>query len=472
MRFSILVSKQYGHENYSRLKEAVNLHQDEIHQADRIDINSIHEFYRKLKGRYFGVLVDGVVLKPGALDRVEQEFTRRPEASIVYSDYWDQQEIKLLDYSNDWTERWNFGKLRFYNFKQIEAMGGFPFHYKFMFHYYLQLRFWNQNKIFRIPQVLYYYYSNRADGENENNTNLKNKLFFPAQGDLGGFSYLYYPPEINAETEKIFFDFLHREGIYFAEEPAQSVPQLNLNYPVKVSVVVPVHNRAELLNKAIASVVAQAMQNWELIVVDNNSTDHTVEVVESWQKKDKRIKLVKLTENKIARALNQGIKISRGEYIAQLDSDDVYLPQTLEVITRSLDQDLSAGLAVSFYDLIDPDDQIIEEMGVVKHLEYSVNNILRVDGAGAVRVWRKSVIQEMGGFDEKDYCNYGEDYDMVLKVTEKYKLLRIPQVLYHYRRHPGNSDMLRSEEFKLKSKNGARLDAYQRRKKIQRGTND
>lgn len=471
MRFSILVNKQYCYENYRSLEQGVNLKKDEIHQTDQIDINSITEFYRKLKGRYFVILVDGVMLKPGALDRVEQQFTQRPEAAMVYSDYWDQQEVKLLNYANDWTERWNFGKIRFYNFQQIEAMGGFPSDYKFMFHYYLQLRFWNQNKIFRIPEVLYSYYPTRKNDEDRDKGDLKNKLFFPAQGDLGGFSYLYYPPEINDETEKIFFDFLNREGIYFAEEPAQAVPGHNVNYPVKVSVVVPVHNRAELLDKAIASVIAQTMQNWELIVVDNNSTDHTSRVVESWQRKDKRIKLIKLSENKIARALNQGINISQGEYIAQLDSDDAYSPHTLELMTNGLDNDLTAGLTVSFYDLIDEDDRVIEEMGVVKHLEYSVNNILRVDGAGAVRVWRKSVIQEMGGFDEEDYCNYGEDYDMVLKVTEKYRLLRIPQVLYHYRRHPGNSDMLRSEEFKLNCKNGARLDAYQRRKKVLRGTN-
>jgi GT2 family glycosyltransferase len=69
----------------------------------------------------------------------------------------------------------------------------------------------------------------------------------------------------------------------------------------------------------------------------------------------------------------------------------------------------------------------------VKHEEYDRNNILRTDGVGAARIWRRTVLEEMNGFDEINLGSYAEDYDIVLRVTEKYDILRIPYVLYHYR---------------------------------------
>jgi len=133
---------------------------------------------------------------------------------------------------------------------------------------------------------------------------------------------------------------------------------------------------------------------------------------------------------------------------------------------QALDDNLDWALAISYYELMDEAGNTLNDFGVIKHLEYNRNNILRVDGAGAVRVWRKAAIEEFGGFNEQDFGHYGEDYDLVLKVSEKYEVGRVHQVLYRYRRHPGNSDALRPHAMKIKNKTLARRRAIRRRQEI------
>jgi len=91
----------------------------------------------------------------------------------------------------------------------------------------------------------------------------------------------------------------------------------------KVSVIIPTRNRANLLSRAIKSVLNQTFRNFELIIVDDESTDNTKKVVKNFQKKDSRIKYIFLKNHKgVARARNTGIKNSKGEYIAFLDDDE------------------------------------------------------------------------------------------------------------------------------------------------------
>ena len=87
-------------------------------------------------------------------------------------------------------------------------------------------------------------------------------------------------------------------------------------------------------------------------------------------------------------------------------------------------------------------------------------------GLGAARIWRRSVLLDNGGFDEASFGSYGEDYDMILKCGERHKIQRIHEVLYHYRRHPDNTDALRHHSLKIWSKTEARQRAIIRRRRI------
>ena len=110
--------------------------------------------------------------------------------------------------------------------------------------------------------------------------------------------------------------------------------------------------------------------------------------------------------------------------------------------------------------------EIIEDIDPIKHTGYSRNQILRRDGGGAVRIFPKAVLEEFGLYDEEHYGNFGEDYDMVLKTGEKYDVDRVHEVLYHYRRHSDNTDVIRDPAMKYNNKNRARQQALRRRMEI------
>lgn len=453
-RFSILTPEILRNKNIN----FIDNEKDEIIYIENFNIKNINSALRILKGKYVFLLSPDIYIYKDSLFRFEQEFLKEKDIGFIYSNYIkNKKEKKLFKYTNDWTERWNFGNIRIYNVEALKESNFFSEDYPLSYQYDMLLNYWMKKKIIFIPEYLY------EINSKENDNSLKNKLYFPTEGDFGGFSYLFYSDEKNNEINKIFENFLKREKIYFDKEPMSKFSEDNKKNSIKVSVIIPVFNRAGFISTAIESVINQNINEWEIIIVDNASTDNTCEIVDKYIKEDSRIKLIKRTENHIAHALNDGIKEAKGKYIAQLDSDDKYSENTLLEMTSALDENISAGLAVSYYDLIDEDEKNIKDMGIIKHEEYSVNNILRVDGAGAVRVWRKAAIVEMGYFNETDFADYGEDYDMVLKVTEKYSLTRVHKVLYHYRRHAGNSDVLREEEYKLNTKNKARFDAYKRR---------
>jgi len=290
----------------------------------------------------------------------------------------------------------------------------------------------------------------------------KQKLFFPGRGKLGGFSYLFMDPEDERQTEAVFGSFLRREQAYLEGERAL-IPPSPVKLSPMVTVITAVFNREKFIGQAIESVQAQTFSDWEYVIVDNGSSDRTREIVRRYAGKDARIRLIENDRNVIALSLNLAVKAAHGKYVAQLDSDDEYLPHTLDKMTAALEANPAWGLAIGYYELMDETGNPLPEFGIIKHLEYNRNNILRVDGAGAPRVWHRSVMLQFGLFDEKELGHYGEDYDLVLKVGEKYEVGRVHEIGYRYRRHADNTDVLRDPEMKIRNKTLARLHALKRR---------
>ena len=99
----------------------------------------------------------------------------------------------------------------------------------------------------------------------------------------------------------------------------------------KVSVLMPVYNEEKYISEAIESVLNQTFNDWELIIVNDGSTDNTQKIAEKYTKEDKRITLINHKKNEYkSSALNNGIKYSKGEYICYLDGDDMYLKNKLK----------------------------------------------------------------------------------------------------------------------------------------------
>uniref|UniRef100_UPI001918BCDA glycosyltransferase family 2 protein n=1 Tax=Exiguobacterium chiriqhucha TaxID=1385984 RepID=UPI001918BCDA len=109
-----------------------------------------------------------------------------------------------------------------------------------------------------------------------------------------------------------------------------------------VSIIMPAYNCVEHIDETIKSVKNQTYKNWELIVVDDCSTDNTVELLEDLAKNDSRITLTKSSENSgAAAARNKGIEIAQGEFIAFLDSDDIWFANKLDLqITAMVDKNI------------------------------------------------------------------------------------------------------------------------------------
>jgi glycosyltransferase involved in cell wall biosynthesis len=422
------------------------------------------------KGEIFVELPPNIRLHPEACQRLLEATGQFPQAAMFYGNFkqilpdGSHQTRTLMDYFGDITERFDFGHLRFYRTAALKDLSGWDESYNSAHDYDLQLRLMESDSIIHLDHIFYEVHV--SPEEHEAASIGASKLFFPGTGKYGGFSYLFYDKEEEEEIERACYDMLKRRGAFLEHDNQEVVYGPDETFEVLASVVIPVYNRERFVEKAIDSVLNGTLKKIEVIVVDNGSTDGTKDVVRSIVKRDPRVRLIENDKNIIALSLNLGWRAARGKYIAQLDSDDEYLPETLEAMTGHLEAHPKAGLAVSYYDLMDESGNVLEEFGVIDHLEYNRNNIMRCDGAGAVRVWHKKVIAEFGGFDEKELGHYGEDYDLVLKVTERYDLDRVHKVCYRYRRHPDNTDAKRDERMKLWNKTRARQRALTRRREL------
>ena len=102
------------------------------------------------------------------------------------------------------------------------------------------------------------------------------------------------------------------------------------------SIILPTYNQSDFLKKSINSILSQTFQNWELLIIDNNSTDNTDNVIQSFQ--DNRIKVYKINnQNILAKSRNLGIKKSTSSWLCFIDSDDIWYPKKLEITKKYIE---------------------------------------------------------------------------------------------------------------------------------------
>ena len=203
------------------------------------------------------------------------------------------------------------------------------------------------------------------------------------------------------------------------------------NYPI-VSVIIPTYNRAALLPRAIRSVLNQSFQDFELIIVNDGSTDNTEEVVKSFE--DNKIRYIRHEKNRGGSAArNTGIKAAQGQYIGLLDDDDEWLPEKLEKQINKF-QGLSEGYGVvysGFSYVYDKKGEII--CNNVPMLRGNVYDSL-IKGCilgSPTPVIKKICFQKAGFFDETlPSC---QDWDMWIRISKNYNFDFVPDILAkHY----------------------------------------
>lgn len=187
------------------------------------------------------------------------------------------------------------------------------------------------------------------------------------------------------------------------------VPLASDEAPAVVSVVMPAWNREVPIRDAIESVRRQSLRAWELIVVDDGSTDGTREIVSAYARLDSRIRLVEADHLGVCAARNRGIEEAQGEFLAFLDSDNTWRPDFL----RNMYAGLTANGGTAAYAAIRMLNGRGEFMGQnITATQLLVRNYVDLN----VLVVRTSVVRELGGFD--DSLRRWVDYDLVLRITE------------------------------------------------------
>ena len=207
----------------------------------------------------------------------------------------------------------------------------------------------------------------------------------------------------------------------------ESVAQTSTGLPPKVSVIIPVFNRSEAVRRAIESVLAQTCQDFEIIVVDDASTDSTPDVVTAFT--DPRIRLIRHERNRGGSAArNTGIQASSAPYVGFLDSDDEWLPnkleRQLEVFERAGDQ---VGLVYAGSERVGEDGVVSRDLPR-RHPNLTRTLLLEnVIGETSVGLIRRSVLDKTGGFDESlPAC---QDVDLWLRICERFRSIPVSEVL-------------------------------------------
>lgn len=200
---------------------------------------------------------------------------------------------------------------------------------------------------------------------------------------------------------------------------------------VKVTVLMSVYNGEKYLCEAIDSILAQTFSDFEFLIIDDASTDNTKKILSDYS--DERIRVFENQENLgLTKSLNVGLALSSGDYIARMDADDISMPKRVETQVKFLERNPDiAAVGTGSYD-IDFEGNILAEKIPVAYPGYS--DLLTVNQfVHGSLLFRKNVLIKEGGYSEE--FRYCQDYELMLKLSKKYRLANIQTPLYKLRYH-------------------------------------
>lgn len=224
-------------------------------------------------------------------------------------------------------------------------------------------------------------------------------------------------------------------------------------HSAKVSVVMPTYNRAHLIGAAIQSALDQTFQDFELIVVDDGSTDATEAVVKGLD--DPRIRYLYQENRGIGGARNNGIRQAEGQYIAFLDSDDVWLPEFLALGVEVLEANPGVGLVYAKAQAIDDNGNLMAQIrgALQKYQDDTLKSVLYGDFICIIAcLVRRRCFDRVGLFDES--LKAREDWDMWARMAKYYRFTHIDKVLAHFRTHELQRTGGKSEYFGIVCESG------------------
>ena len=377
-------------------------------------------------------------LGEGAMERILR-VASDSDASMVYADHYDLVGGKriphpVIDYqTGSLRDDFDFGSLLLVKTPLLHTFamqaGESDYHHAGL--YALRLFLSRHGQLFHIDEKLY----------TEEETDLR------ASG-VKQFDYVN-PRNREVQIEMEHAATAHLEKIGAKIDPSYyRRPDFNeQEFDVEASVIIPVFNREKTICDAVSSALSQKTSfKYNVIVVDNHSTDHTTELLRGFH--DERLVHIipELTDLGIGGCWNQAINDDRcGRFAVQLDSDDLYSsPKTLQQIVDAFYKQ-NAAMVIGSYRMCDFELNTLPP-GLIDHQEWTdengPNNALRINGLGAPRAFFTPLLRQIG-FPN---TSYGEDYALGLVFSRHYRIGRIFTELYLCRRWGGNSDAALSIE--------------------------
>jgi len=225
-----------------------------------------------------------------------------------------------------------------------------------------------------------------------------------------------------------------------------------------ITVYITNYNYGKFIRKAIESVLQQSMNDFELIIIDDGSTDGSREIIEEYANLE-NVSIIYQKNRGLNITNNVALKASLGKYIIRLDADDFLEGTALEEMSSALENDSDLGLIFPDYFIVDIEGNILSE--VKRHDFSSEVNLLDQPAHGACTMIRTQFLKSLGGYDESYTCQDG--YELWVKFINKYKVNNINKSLFYYRRHNNN---LTNNETKILGTRSRIKDAYVKKNKL------
>lgn len=210
-----------------------------------------------------------------------------------------------------------------------------------------------------------------------------------------------------------------------------------------ISVILPVYNGEKYIKSTLNSIINQTYKNWELIIVDDCSTDCTSEIIKEYCGENNQVRYVRLEENKgVAFARNEGILLAQGEYIAFIDSDDVWVAYKLEKQMEQM-QNRECKWVASSYQLMKKNGIVLNKYVKVKNKKYIYEDLLKENIIGCSTVLLKKELLNNNKFKKVK----NEDYALWLDIIKEEPLMGMNESLVLYR--VGDSRSLSAKKYKV-----------------------
>ncbi len=211
-----------------------------------------------------------------------------------------------------------------------------------------------------------------------------------------------------------------------------------------ISILMPVKNTAEFLPECLDSILNQTLKEWELIAIDDNSSDGSFTILKNYEKKDSRIKIIKNENNGIITSLRLALKNSKGEFITRMDSDDKMSPDKLKLMHDSLSKKEIGFITIGLVEYFSKN-KLGE--GYKKYAQWLNTLTLKCENYSEIYrecvipspCWmiRKNDLVHCGGFTPDDYP---EDYDLCFRFySNRIKIISVPEILHYWRDHENRS---------------------------------